>query len=152
MVGLGRVLRQIRALERQGLDYGSLGVLFALAHRTEGARASEIADVLRLDLSTVSRHVRALEEAGHLTRAADPVDGRAWVLRISPEGSDVLQRVMAGRGEVFAAAMHQWPRQEQAQLADLLERLAGNLSDVLQAAPGAPGPAASPSPPTGATV
>jgi DNA-binding MarR family transcriptional regulator len=131
MVGLGRVLRQVRALERQGLDFGALVVLFTIAHDEGGRRASDVAEQLHLDLSTVSRHVSTLERAGHIQRTPDPDDGRASLLTVSAAGAQALQTIMAARGEVFAAALAGWPAPEQVLLAELLDRLAGDLALVL---------------------
>jgi DNA-binding MarR family transcriptional regulator len=131
MLGVGRVLRQIRVLERHGLDFGALAVLFTIAHEEGGRRASDVAEQLRLDLSTVSRHVRALQDAGHVTKTTDPADRRAQVLTISPEGADTLHTIMDARGQVFATALSTWSSADQSQLADLLDRLAADLTNVL---------------------
>lgn len=72
--------RRSGELERSA--YLVLGVL------VEGGAASvnAIADALRLDPSTVTRQVLAMEQAGHVTRGTDPADGRVTVVAATPEG------------------------------------------------------------------
>ena len=129
MLALGRVVRAVRSTgERAGLDIGSDAVLFAVAHSSDGIRISDVAEHLHLDLSTVSRHVTSLSNSGYVVKAPDPDDGRACRLIITESGSDVLRRLMEQRGEVFAAATSPWPAGDTALLADLLERLAVELT------------------------
>ena len=49
---------------------------------------NEIADHLRLDASTVTRQVLAMEAAGLVTRERDPQDGRRAVVTETPAGVD----------------------------------------------------------------
>lgn len=53
-------------------------------------RSRDIADQACLDPSTVSRQVDQLVRAGHVRRTADPDDGRATLLEITPSGLDQL--------------------------------------------------------------
>src|SRR4051794_32042767 len=57
------------------------------------ARMSELAALLGLDLSTVSRQVRALEELGLVGRTSDPEDRRAYLLEPTESGRAMVTEV-----------------------------------------------------------
>ena len=64
--------------------------VLADVRRLGPVRPSELADQMRLDLSTVSRHITSLVERGLLERTADPEDARAQLVRLTPDGEAVL--------------------------------------------------------------
>ncbi|HEY0127069.1 MAG TPA: MarR family winged helix-turn-helix transcriptional regulator, partial [Blastococcus sp.] len=78
---------------------------------------------LGLDKSTVSRQVASLVDLGLVDRAADPVDGRAQVLRPSAEGSARLARIREVRRARWEADLGDWPAADIATLGELLARL-----------------------------
>ena len=59
-----------------GPDAGARAFLLARIARSAPVRATEIADQVGLDVSTISRHLRGLEEAGLITRAPAHGDRR----------------------------------------------------------------------------
>ncbi len=61
------------------------------------ARISDLAAVDHCSQPTMTTQVRRLEEAGLVTRAVDPGDGRAVRIRITPEGTHTLSQVRADR-------------------------------------------------------
>lgn len=133
MLGLSQIVRQMRVVnERHGLDFASIAVLFTVAHHGDGVRISEVAAEVHLDLSTVSRHVRALQDRGHLAKACDPQDRRASLVTITDTGGSALRHVMQQRSNLFADATRAWSPAELALLADLLARLHASLADHLQ--------------------
>ena len=90
-------------------------------------RLSELAASLELDLSTVSRQVRHLVETGLVTRQADPGDGRAALVALSPRGRDVLEAVRAARRHVLGRTLADWTPSERGRLADSVSRLAADV-------------------------
>ena len=85
---------------------------------------SALADELDVDLSTMSRQVRALEQSELLARSADPADGRAVVLALTPEGGELLKRMRATRRTLVGEQLDDWSDGDVADLARLLRRLA----------------------------
>ena len=61
-------------------------------------------------------------------RTADPLDGRAAVLAITPSGHRVLERVRAARRSVVAEMLNDWPGTDRSELARLLGQLAESLA------------------------
>lgn len=93
-------------------------------------RLSNFADVLALDVSTVSRHVGALESLDLVAREPDPGDRRATLLRLTPQGSVVLERMLRARRDLFAEALADWSSEDLERLGALLTRFADALDAV----------------------
>jgi DNA-binding MarR family transcriptional regulator len=70
----------------------------------EGEGEARISDLAALDhcsQPTMTTQVRRLEDAGLVTRTADPIDARAVLIRITPEGIRTLTRVRTDRAAVI---------------------------------------------------
>lgn len=122
--------RRSGELERSA--YLVLGVL------VEGGAASvnAIADALRLDPSTVTRQVLAMEQAGHVTRGTDPADGRVTVVAATPEGVAALGRTRDERARLYGEILATWTDGDRADLARLLTRLNADVDAWGRAHPG----------------
>jgi DNA-binding MarR family transcriptional regulator len=125
---IGLLLRRSRAIssrlsaelhpELDGAAYG----LLALLQDAGPLRASDLVARLGLDKSTVSRQLATLVGLGLVDREADPVDGRAQVLRPSAEGAARLARIREARRARWESDMADWPLEDVAALAGLLGR------------------------------
>ncbi len=104
-------------LERSG--YLVLGVL--ADHGP--ANVNTIAGRLRLDPSTVTRQVLALESAGHAVRSPDPDDGRGTVVRPTPDGLAALATSHDIRTRLYDEILAGWSHEERTLLSELLTRL-----------------------------
>ena len=104
---------------------------FLLGHvaRMAPVRATDLAEHVHLDLSTISRHLRGLEESGLLERSPDPDDRRASLLNVTDEGRVVLERATAARTALFASATSGWTDSEVDELVRLLHRLSDDLEN-----------------------
>jgi DNA-binding MarR family transcriptional regulator len=65
------------------------------------ARICDLAAVDHCSQPTMTTQVRRLEDAGLVTRAADPGDARAVRIRITPQGLQTLNRVRADRASAI---------------------------------------------------
>lgn len=101
-----------------------------LAHvrRLSDPRPSELAADMKLDLSTVSRHVRALEASGHLTVRPDAHDRRAQRVVLTDTGSAAVEQVVRNRCAAVEHAVRHWDRADRTALATLLHRLGEELA------------------------
>jgi DNA-binding MarR family transcriptional regulator len=90
-------------------------------------RLSQLAERLGADVSTASRHVHHLELDGHVDRAEDPSDRRAWLLSLTPSGVDAVARVRSARQAAVARLLEDWPAEDRRELARLLGRLVESL-------------------------
>lgn len=103
------------------LERSAYGILCLLAD--EGPRRlGALATTFGLDPSTITRQVRALEDAGLAARTSDASDRRASILDLTPEGRDVLDRTRAHRRERLKDAMHDWSDEERVEFGRLLAK------------------------------
>ena len=95
----------ITHLKRRSGDPDTNARAYLLGHveRLAPVRATDLADHVALDLSTISRHLRSLEDAGFLTRSPDPDDRRASLLSVTDEGLVFLDHARRGGRAVILA-------------------------------------------------
>ncbi len=110
------------------LERAAYTTLVRIAH-LDGARLSDIAAGMGLEVSTVSRHVKRLVADGYVEVAADPQDARARRYSPTADGRDALARIRDARRARLAALLHDWQDEE---LRDLASKL-GRLVDALEA-------------------
>jgi DNA-binding MarR family transcriptional regulator len=91
------------------------------------ARMSELATVLCLDLSTVSRQVRALEDIGLIGRTPDLEDRRAYLLAPTEAGQALVADVKAAFSRLVDLALADWSERDRRTLTSLLSRLATDM-------------------------
>jgi DNA-binding MarR family transcriptional regulator len=126
LTALASVIRSIKRCGPTSLEQGALAALWTV-HRLGGARLSDVARELGLDISTVSRHVAHLERTGYVVRTEDPADGRASLLKATETADAIFEQAFQARAEVIGAAVEGWPAQDVARLHELIQRLADGL-------------------------
>jgi DNA-binding MarR family transcriptional regulator len=116
-------------LKRKSGDPDTSARAFLLGHveRLAPVRATDLADHVSLDLSTISRHLRGLEDSGYLTRSPDPDDRRASLLSVTDDGRVFLEHSCRARAALFDRATTDWDDGDVATLSVLLDRLAHDL-------------------------
>lgn len=115
------------------VEKAALGVLHRLQCGTGAHRLSDLANELHLDLSTVSRHVRQLEDAGLVVRAEDPEDRRAHQLALTEAGTAALADAMQARIRRIDRVLAEWSEEDRETLAALLTRLGDDIAADLSA-------------------
>ena len=125
---LVRVMKLFQSLRHhtpklhQGVEPASYPILFNLVD--EPRRVSLLADCIHSDVSTVSRQVTMLVSHGLVAKVADAQDGRAFMVSLSAEGAELVERVKAARGEWFRQMLHDWEPADAEAFKDYLERFA----------------------------
>jgi DNA-binding MarR family transcriptional regulator len=118
-----RVGRRLRTrLPGDEFDFSSLALLKTAAHQGP-IRLSSLASALNLDASTVSRHVRTLEDRGLLERDADPEDGRASRVAVTARGLRALEEGAERRRALIGEVLAGWDDADRETLRALLHRL-----------------------------
>jgi len=111
------------------VDPSQASILYAL--KSHGAmRLGDLADAMRLDASTVSRHVQQLGDKGLLDRDPDPEDGRARIIAISTSGITALKRTFDQRRAFIVDAMADWSDADRDRLRGDLVRLTEDLGEI----------------------
>ncbi|MDX3192462.1 MarR family winged helix-turn-helix transcriptional regulator [Streptomyces sp. MN03-5084-2B] len=97
---------------------------------TPAANQRELADAVGIQGATLTHHLNGMEDAGLVTRRRDPANRRVHLVELTDDGEQLFHRLATA-----AIAHDQRMRQgltetEIAQLADLLTRLAANVTDT----------------------
>jgi DNA-binding MarR family transcriptional regulator len=94
-------------------------------------RASDLAEIVYLDLSWISRQVAHLVERGLVERRADRTDGRVCILAATEAGIEAVARLQQASNHYVVGKVADWSEQDRTTLAALL----GRLTVALEAAP-----------------
>ncbi len=123
-----RVMKMFQSMRQHapklhpGVEPASYPILFNLVDGPR--RVSLLADCVHSDVSTVSRQVTMLVSHGLLEKVADTHDGRAFMVSLSAEGTELVERLKVSRGEWFRKMLHDWEPAEVEAFGDYLGRFA----------------------------
>ena len=124
---LARTLESLQRKRRYPLERAHYILLWVIL-RHGPQTVSALAGHLRLDNSTVTRQVAAMEKAALLERNNNPEDGRSQLLSVTPLGRDKAESMRRVRIERIASMMKSWPEADQIELVRLLDRLIDDLA------------------------
>lgn len=122
-----------------GAELSALLLLFPLLHMGP-LRVTDLAEVKQADPSTVSRQAAQLVKAGLARREADPVDGRASRLAVTPAGEAACAQLRAARHALLSAVLSEWPAEQVATFADLFHQFNSSVEAHLRNDPAVPAP------------
>jgi DNA-binding MarR family transcriptional regulator len=109
MAALMRSHSTLRSRMSAGTEVDMTGwILLSKLARGGPRRAGELAEVLCADPSTVSRQVALLVRAGVIERRADPADGRASILALTPAGEVRVEQFSRVRSRSMAPVVAAW--------------------------------------------
>lgn len=143
--GFVRLMRTFnRARDQYHADDNDLewhqAIVLKSIHQLGPLRLGRLADHLRLDPSTLSRHVSTLVKDGFVERVADQEDGRASVLRVTPKADPVLAEIEARRVEFFASVVTDWSEADIRDFVGSLSRFESDFRRRLEQLSPAPTP------------
>jgi DNA-binding MarR family transcriptional regulator len=126
VLGVSRATFRLVSDAQQGMgrsyDAPRVGVLHVVAAQGP-VRPGAIGEQLDMAPSSVTRHVQALEDAGHVVVRADPSDARTCLIEVSEAGSAELGTLEAAGLAVFADVVAEWSVEDLQTLTRLLHRL-----------------------------
>jgi MarR family transcriptional regulator for hemolysin len=116
---------------------GSLPVWLVLVNLKAGPRASqrEIAEAMGVTEATLTHHLNGMETDGLITRRRDPANRRVHVLELTSQGEEMFTRLRTAAAAFDRRLRRGVSDDEIGQLADLLDRLAGNVGATLGGTP-----------------
>ena len=124
---LQRVIRQTkRTVHDDPVDRAAIIILSSLKENS-AVRLSTLANDLLVDISTVSRQTRALEDRGLVIRGDDLDDRRAMRLELTPAGLEVLDAAWTRRNRWLAESLSDWTPEDRVALVAMLTRFADSL-------------------------
>jgi DNA-binding MarR family transcriptional regulator len=117
----GKARARMLAAAAHDVEWSAHVLLKCIANEGQ-LRASDVAEYLHSDPSTVSRQVAALVKDGLLERRADPADGRASLLALTAKADAVLAEHDQIRVEHFAHVLDGWSDTDLRRFATMLRR------------------------------
>ena len=97
--------------------------LLVLLQQHQAMRLTDIAASIGIGKPSVSRQIVILESLGLVQKHADPLDGRAQTISLTPAGSQALVKTQTARKELFHTLLQGWDEEELVQLGSLLNKL-----------------------------
>jgi len=112
-----------------GLSPKHFGIL-VLVQRRGPMRQTDVADLLRVDRTTVMKLIDELEAGGFVKRGADPSDRRANAVKATAKGSQWLEKLKPAAEEVERRFLAPLSSGEQETLRELLMRLVSHAGEA----------------------
>jgi DNA-binding MarR family transcriptional regulator len=91
--------------------------------RAGGISLAELAGLLNLDSSTMSRTVNNLVNSGYVIRELDPKDRRYVTIELTENGRTVFKEIESGMERKFSDILNRIPEDKRVQVLDCLELL-----------------------------
>ena len=124
---INRALKR-RARAEHGDDSLALLTVLSAVAVPGGARASDVADRLLIDLSSVSRRLSTLEAKGLVEKIVYECDRRAHLVALTSSGRDLLDSLRRSTGDDMDSVLADWSQNELDRLGRLLMRLEADLA------------------------
>jgi DNA-binding MarR family transcriptional regulator len=114
---------------RAGVDVPShlFGTL-ARIRDLQPVRITDVAEVMDSERSTTSRQITELTALGLVARQADPADGRAVVVSLTPHGEAAIGRVYDAWHGLLGSVLAEWSDADRRKLVSLLRRLDSGIT------------------------
>jgi DNA-binding MarR family transcriptional regulator len=113
----------IRLPSVERLSFTTLSVLHTLS-RKGPMRLTELTATEQMTQPAITQMVRRLEDDGLLERRADPRDGRAILVQLTPRGTQIIDTRRAARVERLAGLLDRLSSEERAAIASAVPALA----------------------------
>lgn len=131
-LAIGNVSRAWRAkldlrLRPLGLSQSKWLAMLYVSRAPDGLNQTELAGMLGIDAPALTRLIKQLEEAGWVKRSALVADARCKVVRLTPKGQTVINRIDAEIRRLRAESLFQLSEQEAATGLAVLQKLQGFL-------------------------
>jgi len=124
--------RMQESVRDQGVDLDAAGYrLLATIDRVGPARLSQLAPLLGVEPSTLSRQAAELERRRLVVRDADPSDARASLFRPTDAGAELLTAVRRVRRHILTEVLTDWDGDDSHDFAVLLARFVHDVQSRL---------------------
>lgn len=110
------------------LSVGRFTLLILLEVSPEGLMPSELAHQVGVTQATISGLINSLEKAGFVQRATHHRDGRAFVIKMTPQGSEFVQKISPDYYARVEAFMNEFNDEEKQLLASFSQRAIAKVS------------------------
>ncbi|EIF00685.1 MarR family winged helix-turn-helix transcriptional regulator [Saccharomonospora glauca] len=125
---IGRLSRSLRQARPSGPGHGAISAMSTLG-ACGRMRLGDLAAREGVAAATMSRIVSALVDSGYVHREPDPVDRRAWLVALTPEGKRLLSEVRATRVQELSARIERLSPEHRKALAACVPALEALLGE-----------------------
>jgi DNA-binding MarR family transcriptional regulator len=126
---VARINRLANQRVRMPIPFAQARLLSTIEDQGE-ARISDLAALDHCSQPTMTTQVRRLEDAGMVTRTPDPLDARAVLIRITPDGVAALRQARLDRGATIDPYLERLSDAERESLTNALVVLRRLLKDA----------------------
>lgn len=126
---VARINRLANQRVRMPIPFAQARLLSTIEDQGE-ARISDLAALDHCSQPTMTTQVRRLEDAGMVTRTPDPLDARAVLIRITPDGVAALRQARLDRGATIDPYLERLSDAERESLTDAVVVLRRLLKDA----------------------
>ncbi|MDX3749002.1 MarR family transcriptional regulator [Streptomyces sp. AK08-02] len=123
---------RLRELAGVPLDRAAVVLLRQLAD-SEPLRPGELANLLAVEASHVTRQLQHLRKSGYVTRVPDPDDRRAQLVRLTVEGAEAVARIREVKCRTMRMSLTGWSSQDLRRLTGFVDRLVDDLLAAIEA-------------------
>jgi DNA-binding MarR family transcriptional regulator len=109
------------------LDQAGMAVLYVLRAEKSSPRITDVAARLGIDPPAVTRKAQQLERLGLVSRSRDADDARAFRLRLTVQGQQMLNSFQLARHQWLTTVLADWAPADCAQFAELMSRFADDI-------------------------
>jgi DNA-binding MarR family transcriptional regulator len=127
-VSVLRLARRLRKHDLAGLTPSQLSTLATVGQQGP-VRLGDLAASERIAPSTLTRLISVLEDRGYVRREAAPADARAYLVTVTDEGQEALERIRREATSMLTDILRELPPDQLAALSaalPALEQLAGS--------------------------
>jgi DNA-binding MarR family transcriptional regulator len=119
---------------RVGISLGGAypGILPYIS-RAQPVRVSDLAQMMQVEIPTVSRQLKSLSERGLIARSPHPDDGRSTLVSFTPTGRTVYDRLFDAWLLTLDEVLAEWPDAEVVAFASHLRRFGEALAEFVDA-------------------
>jgi DNA-binding MarR family transcriptional regulator len=110
-------------LATHGLTQAKFFVLLLLLRNSVGLSIAALAEGVNVTSPSMTRIVDRMEAAGLCEREQDPMDRRAWTVRIAKKGESVMELAMPDHYAWVAELMAHFNEEERMQIRHLMSKL-----------------------------
>lgn len=127
------LVRSLGVLEKS--EVSCCGITVSQCHaiveigRKQGITLNELAELLSLDKSTMSRTINNLVEAGHVERELHPEDRRFITLQLTQGGLKIFEEIEGGMEAYFSNIFASIPQEKRSIVIESLELLIDAVKD-----------------------
>ncbi|MET4060762.1 DNA-binding MarR family transcriptional regulator [Arthrobacter sp. UYP6] len=132
-----RLQRQLRCVAQKSSDPRGPGTALQGVMRVIGdhgeIRATELAKKLGIGTAGLSRHISELVELGYVCRRPHPEDRRAYLISLTPAGTQTVSDEMRRRGALLQHMLEDWTDEDAISANESLTKLTETLQRTIRA-------------------